>query len=76
MNSLINQFLNKLDDFTEYSSVRVSGRGDWLVPFKDNPDIHPREKIKKETDKMNELTNICFIELEKLMEYLKEKEYV
>ncbi len=76
VNNLINQFLEKLEDFTEYSSMRVSGRGDWLVPFKDNPDIHPREKIKKETDKMNELSNECFTELENLMEYLRNKEYI
>lgn len=76
VNSLINNFLKKLDEFTEYSSMRVYGRGDWLVPFKDNPDIHPREKIKKETEKMNKLSNESFVELENLMEYLRNKEYV
>ena len=76
VNNLINNFLTKLDEFTEYSSLRVSGQGDWLVPFKDNPDIHPREKIRKETEVMNELTKKCFIELENLMEYLRNKEYL
>ncbi|WP_034261024.1 hypothetical protein [Altibacter lentus] len=76
LNNLINNFLSKLDDFTDYSSIRVYGSGDWLIPFKDNPDVHTREKIKKETEKMNELTTKCFIELESLMEYLKKKEYI
>lgn len=76
VNELLNSFLIKLDEFTDYSSKRVSGRGDWLVPFKDNPKIHPREKIKKETEKMNELSQKCFEELEILMEFLKEKEYL
>lgn len=76
VNNLINDFSNKLDEFTNYSSKRVSGQGDWLVTFKDNPKIHPREKIKKETEKMNELTQECFVELEVFMEFLKEKEYV
>lgn len=76
LNKLINNFLSKLDDFTDYSSKRVYGSGDWLIPFKDNPDVHHREKIKNETEKMNELTKNCFIELDKLMEFLKNKEYV
>lgn len=76
VNNLINQFLAKLDDFTQYSSVRVSGQGDWLIPFKDNPDIHPHEKIKKETEEMNALTKKCFVELENLMKYLRDKEYI
>lgn len=76
LNNLINNFVSKLDNFTDYSSLRLYGRGDWLIPFKDNPDIHPREKIKKETDKMNKLSKECFIELEYLMEYLRRKEYV
>lgn len=76
VNILINNFLSKLDDFTDYSSKRVYGSGDWLIPFKDNPEVHPREKIKKETEHMNELTKRCFVELEKLMEFLKNKEYV
>tara|TARA_R110000850_G_C9994993_1_gene467533 strand:+ start:7314 stop:7883 length:570 start_codon:yes stop_codon:yes gene_type:complete len=73
LNALINTFVIKLDDFTDYSSLRLYGRGDWLIPFKDN---HPREIIKKETDKMNMLSKECFIELEYLMEYLRHKEYV
>lgn len=76
VNNLINRFLNKLDEFTDYSSKRVSGRGDWLVPFKDNPKVHPHEEIKKETEKMNDLTQECFVELEVLMVFLREKEYV
>uniref|UniRef100_UPI004049BC15 hypothetical protein n=1 Tax=Gelidibacter sp. TaxID=2018083 RepID=UPI004049BC15 len=60
LNNLINNFLSKFDDFTDYSSKRVYGSGDWLIPFKDNPDVHTREKIKKETEKMNELTKKCF----------------
>lgn len=76
VNTLINNFLSKLDDFTDYSSKRVYGRGDWLIPFKENPDIHPHEKIRKETENMNELTKKCFVELENLMEFLRDKEYV
>ena len=76
VNNLINQFLAKLDDFTQYSSVRVSGQGDWLMPFKNNTDIHPHEKIKKETEEMNALTKKCFIELENLMKYLRDKDYI
>jgi hypothetical protein len=76
VNNLINQFLTKLDDFTEYSSLRVSGKGDWLIPFKDNPEIHPHEKIKKETEEMNALTKKCFVKLENLMKYLRDKEYL
>lgn len=76
VNNLINQFVDKLDDFTQYSSVRVSGQGDWLIPFKDNPDTHPNEKITKETEEMNSLTKKCFVELENLMKYLRDKEYI
>lgn len=76
VNNLINQFLTKLDDFTEYSSVRVSAKGDWLMPFKDNLDIHSRKIIKKETEEMNALAKKCFVELETLMIYLKDREYV
>ena len=76
VNNLITNFLSKLDDFTNYTSKRVYGRGEWLIPFKDNPEIHPYEKIKKETEKMNELTKECFIELENLMFFLRKKEYV
>lgn len=76
LNSLINRFLFRLEEFTDYSSKRVSGKGNWLVPFKNYPKIHSHEKIKKETEKMNEMTHECFAELEVLMEYLKEKEYV
>lgn len=76
VNNLLNQFLTKLDDFTEYSSLRVSGKGDWLIPFKGNPEIHPHEKIKKETEEMNALTKKCFIELENLIKYLRDKEYI
>lgn len=76
VNNLIKQLLVKLDDFTQYSSVRVSGQGDWLIPFKDNPDIHPREKIMKETEEMNALTKKCFSELENLMIYLRDREYI
>jgi len=76
VNNLINDFLNKLHEFTDYSSLRVSGHGDWLVPFKDNPKIHPHEKIKKETEIMNDLSQKCFVELEVLIEFLKEKKYI
>lgn len=76
VNNLLNKFISVLDEFTDYSSKRVYGRGNWLIPFKENPDIHPHEKIKKETDKMNELTQKCFVELEKLMEYLRKREYI
>lgn len=76
VNNLINQFLVKLDDFTQYSSVRVSGKGDWLIPFKNSQDINTREKIKKETEEMNVLTKKCFVELENLITYLKDKEYL
>lgn len=76
VNTLINNFLSKLDDFTDYTSKRVYGRGDWLIPFKENPDIHPHEKIRKETENMNELAKKCFVELENLMEFLRDKEYV
>ena len=76
VNNLISQFVVKLDDFTQYSSVRVSSQGGWLVPFKDNPEIHPHEKIKKETEEMNALTQKCFSELEGLMKYLRDKDYI
>lgn len=76
VNSLIKNFVISLDEFAEYSSIRVYGSGDWLIPFKYNPDVHPREKIEKETTEMNKLTKKSFIELEKLMEYLKKKQYV
>ena len=76
VNNLINNFVSALDEFTDYSSVRVSGKGDWLIPFKDNIDKDEREKIKLETDKMNDLTKKSFIELENLMKYLKEKDYL
>ena len=33
-------------------------------------------KLKQETDKMNDLTKKSFIELENLMKYLKEKDYL
>ncbi|MEJ6735401.1 MAG: hypothetical protein QNK67_07215 [Flavobacteriales bacterium] len=76
LNNLINNFCSKLDDFTEYSSMRLYGRGDWLIPFKDNPEVNPIEKIKKETEVMNDLTQKCFSELEILMEFLRKKEYI
>ncbi len=76
VNNLINSFVSALDEFTDYSSVRVYGKGDWLIPFKDNIDKDEREKIKLETDKMNDLTKKSFIELENLMKYLKEKDYL
>lgn len=76
VNNLINNFVSALDEFTDYSSVRVSEKGDWLIPFKDNIDKETREKIKQETDKMNDLTKKSFIELENLMKYLKEKDYL
>ena len=56
--------------------MRLYGRGDWLIPFKDNPEVNPIEKIKKETEVMNDLTQKCFSELEILMEFLRKKEYI
>lgn len=76
INVLINNFLSTLDNFIQFSSKRVYGSGEWLIPLKDNPTIHPHEKIKKETYEMNKLTHKSFIELEKLLEYLKKKNYV
>lgn len=76
LNNLINNFVSALDEFTDYSSVRVYGKGDWLIPFKDNIDKDERKKIKQETDKMNDMTKKCFFELENLMKYLKEKNYL
>ncbi|MBA6154899.1 hypothetical protein, partial [Gelidibacter maritimus] len=32
LNNLISDFLKELEIFTEYSSKRVSGKGEWLVP--------------------------------------------
>lgn len=76
VNGLINNFLNRLDEFSDYTNDRVYGRGQWLIPFKENPESHPHERIKMETAKMNELASKSFIELEILMDYLKEHEYV
>lgn len=76
VNNLINNFVSALDEFTDYSSVRVYGKGDWLIPFKDNIDKDEQKKIKEETDKMNDMTKKSFIELENLMKYLKEKDYL
>lgn len=76
VNMLIKNFVVSLDEFTKYSSVRVYGSGDWLIPFKYNLEAHPHEKVKKETTEMNKLTKKSFIELEKLMEFLKKKQYV
>lgn len=71
LNCLINDFLTELREFTEYSSMRLYGSNEWLIPFKDNPRIYPLEQIKNETNIMNTLSKKAFDKLELLMIYLR-----
>lgn len=77
LNNLISDFRLTLDEFTEFSSNKLYGRNaGWLIPFKDDPENHPREKVKAETEKMNALSKICFGKLETLMTYLRDNDYL
>ncbi len=74
LNELLNDFTNELEKFHKYSSLRLYESNDYYKPNKDT------EKAKKiaevETNKMNEMTKECFNKLEKLMSYLKRKNYL
>lgn len=74
LNSYLENFTNKLKDFQEYSAVRLFGETNFYMPNKDSKEAKKIAEI--ETKKMNELTKESFLELEKLMQYLREKEYV
>jgi len=76
LNILIADFLKELNIFIKYSSNHVYGKGNWLVPFKDNPEINPREKVKEDTKTMNLMSKRAFEKLEKLMIYLRSNDYL
>lgn len=73
LNILISNLTKKLNDFQEYSSIRLFGDRTSYVPNKENG---TREKIKLESLEMNRMTKESFFELEKLTDYLKKKEYI
>ena len=70
---MVNNFNVKLELFTDFSSCNLySAPGGFLIPFKDSTN---REKIKKDTLKMNALANAAYRELEILIDYLKRNGY-
>lgn len=74
MQQLIDNFSNKLEDFTDFTSNNVYGNNsDFLIPFKDSKD---KESVKKDSEKMNRLSKVAFEELEFLVLYLKENKYL
>jgi len=76
LNFLIADFLKELNIFIKHSSNHLYGKGYWLVPFKDNPEVNSREKVKKETETMNFMSKKAFEKLEKLMIYLRTNDYL
>lgn len=74
LQKLIENFNDKLADFTAFTAHNVSGNNSgFLVPFKDSND---RDRIKQNCDKMNSLSKIAFHELEILLAYLQSKKYL
>lgn len=74
LQQLINNFNDKLDQFTDFTAVNVyGGNSGFLVPFKNSEN---RSAVKKDSEKMNVLAENAFVELEKLLEYLKFKKYI
>lgn len=74
LNILISNLTEKLDEFQNYSSLRLFGDREWYVPLKHN--LENKDKLEIEVTKMNKMTKLAFFELEKLLEYIKIKEYL
>ncbi|MDQ6471913.1 hypothetical protein RB619_14755 [Flavobacterium sp. LHD-80] len=72
---LINNFTDKLNEFHEYSSIHLYGGDNYFIPNKDNLSEN-RSLVEQETKEMNRLAKESFFELEKLVEYLKNIEYL
>jgi hypothetical protein len=75
LQTFINNFTEKLNDFHEYSSVNLYGGDHYFIPNKDNLKEF-RSLVEQETKEMNRLAKESFIELEKLVEYTKNKLYL
>lgn len=75
LEKLLNNFNEKLEDFHSYSSLHLYGEANFYIPNKDNLDIN-RDKIQKQTEEMNRLMKLCYLDLEKLVNYLKAFNYI
>lgn len=75
LQTLINNFTEKLNDFHEYSSLHLYGGDHYFIPNKDNLKEN-RILVVQETKEMNRLARESFIELEKLVEYAKNNSYL
>lgn len=74
LNRLLNNFTNELQKFHEYSSVRLFGGANYYIPNKDTEEV--LEISKKQTETMNQMTAVCFEQLELLMTYLRKRKYL
>ncbi|MGE6352920.1 hypothetical protein ACQKCJ_03470 [Flavobacterium sp. NPDC079362] len=72
---LISNFTEKLNKFHEYSSIHLYGGDNYFIPNKDNLSEN-RSIVEQETKEMNRLAKESFFELEKLMKYAKNNEYL
>lgn len=73
LNKLINDLKNAIDDFTIYSGTQLYPNGAKYSPAKDTK--HNIERAEKASPIMNEMTDIAFLKLSRLLEYLKARNY-
>lgn len=75
LNFLIQDFTQQLNVFSNYSAQHLMGNDPYFVPInKWKPDFE--EELEEETKKMNDLAKRSFLKLEKLMHYLRERNYL
>jgi hypothetical protein len=74
LNKLINDFVIQLDEFSTYTARHVvSGKNHFVPIARVETDYETR---KEETEKMNKLAGIAYQKLERLMEYIRKKNYI
>jgi hypothetical protein len=65
LNKLMNDFVIQLDEFSSFTARHVVAGNNHFVPI-----------TKVETEEMNKLAEIAYQKLEKLMEYVRQKNYI
>lgn len=75
LNFLIQDFAQQLDAFSYYSGRHLMNNDPYFVPIsKWRSDAN--EELEEETNRMNELAKMSYLKLEKLMHYLRERNYL
>lgn len=74
LNQLMNEFVIKLDEFSTYTARHVVGGEHHFIPITQTELDYDTKR--EETIEMNRLAGIAYQKLEKLMEYVRQKNYI